>query len=1003
MIINYTIRFTFLSLMFVSVLIAQNTSLVPVSEKSGEVEANDVYYFHHATVMEAESSAKSISSLNTAVTIEFTNANLSQIINQIAKDYNVNFVFEDQLLNIKGINYSSHHRSLHDVLTELLDPYNISFYEYGTGKIALAKRTKIDEKTGGVKGVVKDETGELLWRANIMIKELKIGCSSDMKGNYQIKNLKPGTYTFEVSFVGYETSAKKVKVTAGQIIEINFTLKSTAFQIGGIEVIGSSGLLPKDVNSKTTITSGEIEHYQASSLKDVLDLVPGVQKSDNPGLGKTSQIAVRGDESDQYTAFGTLIVIDGTPISNNANMQFERLQGSKFGGSNTGRGVDLRTIPADNIEDIEVITGLPSVRYGDVTAGIINVQTKIGKAPHRLKIKNNPDTREGNFGGGILVGEGSLSYNFNVAQSERDIRKTGDEYFRLTAQTVYSANLLGTSLNTNNKIMFQRVLDEEEPKGDMQQTRNYNRGYTLSLSSWGKYRPDDGISAIDYSLFATMRRENSMKSKLNSEYVVLPNGDTAASYIGKVENRGIEWTLGGRLEYNKIFYTGNVIHKVLFGIDPQYNVNTGEGVVFDTSYSYYGLESGRRPYRFDDIPGQFLASLYVEDKLTGNFIFDYNIMLGFRYEMYRPYGFNLAGLWGNGDLVKSYQGSFFNPRLNIMIYLSDANQLRISAGTSSKSPPMSTLYPPESVFKWRNPVDGSIDYYRYDKKVPYLKGYKETLYEIAYDHKFYDMLGTTISAYYKKRTDSPVSKPYPVFRSGTDANNNLYIYYIDQYTLPENLGVSYSKGIEFTLRTSRIKKLNMDFQITGAYNHINTPGKGFNYSATPDQSIGRYPNYLVPGLPVDTLIGWVYPSSSRWNDRFQLNYYAKYTLASLGLWITFRAEQLVFERNQNYNLTPLDYNLLNESSKLDRAFEEEIKIKPNKWLFNLSMSKSLFKGAEISFYVNNFFNDAAVRRYMVTRTTESEESRNPPLFYGIEFSMSLEGIFGGGSNNEIDD
>ncbi|HRI46012.1 MAG TPA: hypothetical protein PK559_02810 [Ignavibacteriaceae bacterium] len=40
---------------------------------------------------------------------------------------------------------------------------------------------------------------------------------------------------------------------------------------------------------------------------------------------------------------------------------------------------------------------------------------------------------------------------------------------------------------------------------------------------------------------------------------------------------------------------------------------------------------------------------------------------------------------------------------------------------------------------------------------------------------------------------------------------------------------------------------------------------------------------------------------------------------------------------------------------------------------------------------------------MVTRTTESEESRNPPLFYGIEFSMSLEGIFGGGSKNEIDD
>jgi hypothetical protein len=76
--------------------------------------------------------------------------------------------------------------------------------------------------------------------------------------------------------------------------------------------------------------------------------------------------------------------------------------------------------------------------------------------------------------------------------------------------------------------------------------------------------------------------------------------------------------------------------------------------------------------------------------------------------------------------------------------------------------------------------------------------------------------------------------------------------------------------------------------------------------------------------------------------------------------------------------------------------------KPNKWLFNVSMSKSLFKGAEVSFYVNNFFDDPAIRRYNSARTTETEEQRNPGLFYGIEFSISLDGIFGGGSSNEKD-
>ena len=193
-----------------------------------------------------------------------------------------------------------------------------------------------------------------------------------------------------------------------------------------------------------------------------------------------------------------------------------------------------------------------------------------------------------------------------------------------------------------------------------------------------------------------MERKNSMKSRLRTEYVVMPNGDTIPSYIGKVETRGIEWTIGGRFEWNKIFYTGNIIHKILLGVDPQYNANSGEGVVFDTVLNYYGVGAGKRPYSFDDIPGQLITSFYFEDKLTGHFLFDFNLMFGFRYEMYRPYKFNLSGLWGDGDIVESHQGTFFNPRANLMVYLSEANQVRLSVGTSSKSPPMSAVYPPEN-------------------------------------------------------------------------------------------------------------------------------------------------------------------------------------------------------------------------------------------------------------------------------------------------------------------
>src|ERR1035437_2682402 len=98
--------------------------------------------------------------------------------------------------------------------------------------------------------------------------------------------------------MGYRKFAKRVHIKAGTVLEINIMMYPTTFQIGGIEVYGTSELLPKDVSTKTIITSGEIEHFQASSIKDVLDLVPGVQKSANPGLGQTTQMSIRGNETD---------------------------------------------------------------------------------------------------------------------------------------------------------------------------------------------------------------------------------------------------------------------------------------------------------------------------------------------------------------------------------------------------------------------------------------------------------------------------------------------------------------------------------------------------------------------------------------------------------------------------------------------------------------------------------------------------------------------------------
>jgi hypothetical protein len=915
------------------------------------------------------------------------------VIKTISKETGANFIYNNQLLKVDKINRSYENKTFEFIINDILKEFDIGYIIINEKTIVLADKNALTKRTGGLIGKVTDNNSNPLIGANVFVTGANLGAATNFLGQYEITNIHPGEYVVRTSFIGYKADTQKVQILEGKKTELNFRLTPESILIGGIEVIGKTDLLPTDVTTKTNITSGEIEHYQATSLGDVLDLVPGIQKTDNPGLNKTNQVAVRSDVDDELSSFGTLIIVDGAPESNNANLQFEALIGSKFGSSNLGKGVDLRTIPADNLESVSILTGLPSVKYGDFTNGIIELKTKIGSLPNRFKFKNNPHTSEGNFNGGVSLGEDALNYNLNIAQSQRDIRLVGDEYTRYTGQLVYSTLQFDKQWQSNYKINGQMTYDEEEPQSDLTQTKNYNRGFSIGFNTWGTVKPTDAVHNFEYNAFLKMQRINSKKSRLQSDFVITPEGDTVAAYIGVLENRGIQWTAGGKLDWNNIFFTGSYAHNFLIGTQFQYDANTGEGVIFDTLFNYYGADSPNRPYTFDDIPGQLLGSIYAQDKVTGHFLTDFSFVAGFRYEMYRPEEFNLNGLWGDGDFVKSKQGTFFNPRFSLMLYLSDVNQFRLNVGKTSKSPPMSQIYPPEDIFTWRNPLDSTINYFRYDRRVPYLKGYQSTQYEISYDHKFFNKIGTTISAYYNERRGQPSSVPNPVFMEFTNGNGT-HIFYIDQYSLSTNSGTYYTKCIEFSIKTAKIKPLNLNITVTGSYNLSKKPGSSFSYSLYPDTSIGQYPNYHVPNVSVDTVMGWTYPASGKWEDQIQINYYLKYTNTDLGIWITLRAEQLLKERYQNVNLVPVDYSKLTESSMEVRQYRESIFSKPNKFLFNLNVSKSLFEGTEVSFYVNNFLDDPAIRSfYNVETGLVSEEARNPSLFYGIEFSMIIDKLF----------
>lgn len=840
----------------------------------------------------------------------------------------------------------------------------------------------INSDTLTIKGIVKSKKGEVIAGANVLIDELKIGTATDESGRFWLAVPYKKDYIIKISSIGYKKYLEKIKVERIKGKVLIFYLEEEIYLLGGIEVKATKEKMPDKPYSSLEISGADIEHFQAMSLKDVLDLDPSIIKTDNPGLSRSAFAAIRGDFVDPVASSGVAIFVDGVRISNTYNLQYEKLSGAKYGYSDMGRGIDLRKIPGDNIESVEIVKGAVSAKYGEYASGIIKVSTKTHKQPHRLKAKNNPDVFELNYSGSFGEVLFPFSFNFNFARSQRDRRLIGDEYSRAAYQ--FSNKYVRNEFTLNSKISGNFIFDEEEPRFDFSKTKNYNRGFFLSVSNSGVFNDYGDFANFEYLINLNYTKENSLKSKLvESDLRILPNGDTIGAYIGKVRTLGEIWQGDFSLDYKRrVNINGKNAVDFLAGIDLSYENNFGKGLVIDSIFNYYGPFSPLRSKKFSDMPGQIILSYYAEFQNKIDYVFPIDLNLGFRLESYYSTEQDFY------DFVKhkALRGSFLNPRLGIIMKPANLAQVRASYGLASKSPAASYIFPKENVIRWRNPLDSSIKYFKFDRKNKTLKGHQDEHIEIAVDFKVASDAFFTISGYIKNSLRFPEEESFPVFHF-QNFNDKWHLYYVGQIGIYKNSGKNFAKGIEVSLRGVNFRDFNLNLFLTYFYSKTPSTGKSFTINNNP--AIGQKSNYRPPNSPIDTLLGFEYPKEGFAKDYLKLNYQIRYFSKELGLWITFLIEHMICESSRKFNLIPVDYSLLNPTELRNRLFEEALKKKGQKVLMNLFISKKIFEGAEISFFANNFLDDPAIRKYYATPEIIAQERRNPSLFFGIEFSWAV--------------
>lgn len=869
------------------------------------------------------------------------------------------------------------------------------------------------EKNGVLSGRVTDEQGNPLPYANVFVQENYLGTATDLKGKFSLR-LPPGKYTLIVSYIGYKTKKETIELKKNEKIFRHFTLKSSAIQLGEITVTAEDEFIPRTPETKSVIRSAEIEHIQASSLNDVLQLVPG-EKTENPNLHYSAEATIRGGNS-----IGTKVIMDGVPLSNNANLQ------TGIGTASGASGIDLRAIPAENIREVEVIRGIPSARHGDLVDGILLVNTRSAKSPFRLKFKYNPHLYETNFSGGTDWKNWIISGNFNLAYSERDIRITGDGYTRLSAQL--SAARESEKFRTRNQLFFTRAFDESKEKpGYALREAWYNRDYNLKFSGNYFYKFSD-FSRLNANYSVSFTRQNSYLQQLISRdnLVLSDRLDEGTqegyivfgSYVGKKWLKGEMWNLFADIYYQHQWTTQPFFHTFLAGITWRDDFNRGKGVVFDPLYPPILGTQAIRIRRYDELPAYNTVSFYAEDKINGRIIKPVTLQLGFRYEAYRPESVDFAGLFGKTDFVQSRNGSFFNPRINFSMQLFSQTQIRAGYGTTSKSPPMAMIFPGPEYFdvvdtvSVVDPTDPAqnfslISTYIRDRNNANLRGYQQEKYEVSLDQQI-SAVGFSITGFYNHTTGMfrsmtiPIILPQKSFPDYPDLSEYVVRNFMfEDYNSYINDGWMKVKGVEFSLRTKRLPVIQTVFSFDAAYRD--------KKSGWTKETLGikRYsPELDMSVIPF-------YKPQENYRKNLLLNYRFEIQARSLGIWVTLHIQQELMnidgrngmtdtlaigyfaEDGNTYWISEAEqadsrYARLRRSYQPYQLLEED---RPNLWLFNLKVTKSLWKGAEVSFYVNNFFNYRPFYRLKRTHPNyPSYTRRNPELFFGVEMSTSL-GVF----------
>ena len=233
---------------------------------------------------------------------------------------------------------------------------------------AFAEENENIVRQGAIRGRVIDNGKQILPGASIFVENLKTGVISDVNGFYTLPNLKPGTYTVKVTYVGYSPIEMKVTVPEGKTLEKDIVMNE-GVELQEVQVKGAFQGQKKAINTQknnlgitNVVSADQVGKFPDSNIGDALKRISGINVQYDQGEARFGQ--VRGTSADLSS-----VTINGNRVPS---------------AEGDTRNVQLDLIPADMIQTIEVSKVVTPDMDGDAIGGSINLVTK--NSPYKRTI-----------------------------------------------------------------------------------------------------------------------------------------------------------------------------------------------------------------------------------------------------------------------------------------------------------------------------------------------------------------------------------------------------------------------------------------------------------------------------------------------------------------------------------------------------------------------------------------------------------------------------------------